>query len=111
MGEGGSWGKAANIVLAASGLIPAPSHASQRFALKPTLFQSRMYFDLNVPIPQPTQFTAQAQTKKGKGKQPSASTSTAGSLFTPAQITALETRLDLLVQCSSLIKLMISNSR
>lgn len=109
MGEGGSWGKAANIVLAASGLIPALSH--ERFARKPTLFQSRMYFDLNVPIPQPTQSTAQVQSKKGKGKQPSASTSTAGSLFTPSQITALETRLDLLVQCSSLIQVMTLNSR
>jgi len=52
-----------------------------------------MYFDLNVPIPQPSANPV-AQTNKGKGKQSQPSTSP---LFTPAQLAAIEGRVDLLV--------------
>jgi len=56
-----------------------------------------MYFDLNVPIPQPSANPV-AQTNKGKGKQSQPSTSP---LFTPAQLAAIQTRLDLLVHRES----------
>jgi len=64
-----------------------------------------MYFDLNVPIPQPSGSSV-AQSNKGKGKQVHPSTSL---LFTPAQLAAIEARLDLLVHrvsFSSLYSLM-----
>ncbi|KAI0247403.1 PHP domain-like protein [Lactifluus subvellereus] len=54
-----------------------------------------MYFDLNIPIPPPSGSLASTQTqlKKGKGKQePSRSAA-----FTPAQLAAIEARIDLLV--------------
>ncbi|THH13909.1 hypothetical protein EW146_g6372 [Bondarzewia mesenterica] len=60
-----------------------------------------MYFDLNVPIPQPSHSAHPSQSKKGKGKQQqqqaSSSPSPSPPLFSPAQIAALEARLDLLV--------------
>jgi ribonuclease P/MRP protein subunit RPP1 len=56
-----------------------------------------MYFDLNVPIPQPSANPV-AQTNKGKGKQFQPHTSP---LFTPAQLAAIQTRLDLLVHRAS----------
>jgi ribonuclease P/MRP protein subunit RPP1 len=56
-----------------------------------------MYFDLNVPIPLPSTSLA-GQSNKGKGKQVQSSNST---LFTPAQLTAIEARIDLLVHCPS----------
>jgi ribonuclease P/MRP protein subunit RPP1 len=57
---------------------------------------SKMFFDLNVPIPNLYQPTTTAPTKKGKGKQQSNNDQVK---FTPAQITAIETRIDLLVRC------------
>lgn len=56
-----------------------------------------MYFDLNVPIPLPSTSLAGTQSNKGKGKQVQSSHST---FFTPAQLAAIETRVDLLVHCS-----------
>lgn len=56
-----------------------------------------MYFDLNVPIPQPSGSSV-AQSNKGKGKQAQPSTSL---LFTPAQLAAIEARVDLLVHRAS----------
>ncbi|KAL6303612.1 RNase P subunit p30-domain-containing protein [Sparassis latifolia] len=56
-----------------------------------------MFIDLNIPIPSVTSRQPsgpQAQSKKGKGKQ-QASVQTA--VFTPAQISAIEARVDLLV--------------
>jgi ribonuclease P/MRP protein subunit RPP1 len=61
------------------------------------LFRVVMYFDLNVPIPLPSASLAGTQPNKGKGKQVQSSLST---LFTPAQLAAIETRIDLLVHCS-----------
>jgi ribonuclease P/MRP protein subunit RPP1 len=59
-----------------------------------------MYFDLNVPIPPPSAASlAGTQSNKGKGKQ---AQSTHSTLFTPAQLAAIETRIDLLVHCPSL---------
>jgi hypothetical protein len=56
-----------------------------------------MYFDLNVPIPLPSGVSlAGAQSKKGKAKQVQSSHST---LFTPAQLAAVEARIDLLLHC------------
>jgi ribonuclease P/MRP protein subunit RPP1 len=58
-----------------------------------------MYFDLNVPIPLPSGASLTGtQSKKGKGKQVQSSHST---LFTPAQLAAIEARIDLLVHCPS----------
>jgi ribonuclease P/MRP protein subunit RPP1 len=52
-----------------------------------------MYFDLNFPVPPlPT-----VQSNKGKGKQVQPSHSP---LFTPAQLAAIEARVDLLVHCA-----------
>ena len=52
-----------------------------------------MYFDLNVPIPQPSASSV-AQSNKGKGKKVQSSTS---QQFTSAQLIAIEARVDLLV--------------
>ena len=62
-----------------------------------TSFTSPMYFDLNVPIPQPSGSSV-AQSNKGKGKQVHTSTSL---LFTLAQLAAIEARVDLLVHRAS----------
>ncbi|KAI0051542.1 PHP domain-like protein [Auriscalpium vulgare] len=61
-----------------------------------------MYFDLNVPAPSPASSSgsSQVQSKKGKNKQPlgsQQSIATSPSLFSPAQINAVEARIDLLV--------------
>ncbi|TFY56289.1 hypothetical protein EVG20_g8983 [Dentipellis fragilis] len=60
-----------------------------------------MYFDLNVPIPAPASgSTAPTTSKKGKGKQTqqqAAPASAPAVIFSPAQITAIEARVDLLV--------------
>ncbi|KAI0260767.1 PHP domain-like protein [Gloeopeniophorella convolvens] len=55
-----------------------------------------MYFDLNIPIPAPSGSAGQiqAQSNKGKGKQAQAPPA---ALFTPAQVAAIEARIDLLV--------------
>ncbi|KAI0677136.1 PHP domain-like protein [Trametes maxima] len=54
-----------------------------------------MFADLNVPVPALTkQQLAQAASKKGKGKQEQNGSTPA---FSPAQVTAIESRLDLLV--------------
>ncbi|KAJ7508398.1 PHP domain-like protein [Mycena galericulata] len=53
-----------------------------------------MFFDLNVPVHHPQQLSAQNLSKKSKGKQPQQQTDVA---FSPAQIGAIEARLDLLV--------------
>lgn len=54
-----------------------------------------MYFDLNLPIPPPSG-SPQTKLNKGKGKQvqPLA-------IFTPAQLAAIEARIDLLVHRAS----------
>lgn len=52
--------------------------------------QPLMYFDLNVPI----SLSSGTQSNKGKGKQ--------SILFNPAQLAAIEARIDLLVHCPSL---------
>jgi hypothetical protein len=59
-----------------------------------------MYFDLNVPIPplSGALISTQAQSKKGKGKQVQPSHS---ATFTPAQLAAIEARIDLLVHRAS----------
>jgi hypothetical protein len=59
-----------------------------------------MYFDLNVPIPPPSGIlgSAQAQSSKGKGKQVQPPHSVT---FTPAQLAAVEARIDLLVHRAS----------
>ncbi|KAA1477950.1 PHP domain-like protein [Dentipellis sp. KUC8613] len=61
-----------------------------------------MYFDLNVPIPAPASGSAAPSTsKKGKGKQAqqqqAAPTPAPAVIFSPAQITAIEARVDMLV--------------
>ncbi|KAH9975255.1 RNase P subunit p30-domain-containing protein [Lactifluus volemus] len=55
-----------------------------------------MYFDLNVPIPPPSGSlgSTHTQSNKGKGKQVQPSHS---ATFTPAQLAAIEARIDLLV--------------
>ena len=55
-----------------------------------------MFLDLNIPIPNLYQATGPTSSKKGKGKQPSTNASV---VFTPAQINALEARVDLLIRC------------
>jgi ribonuclease P/MRP protein subunit RPP1 len=59
-----------------------------------------MFFDLNVPVhhPQAQQSSAQNQSKKNKGKQPQQPTDVS---YSPAQIGAIEARLDLLVHRES----------
>lgn len=59
-----------------------------------------MYFDLNVPVVAHQGHGTALQSKKNKGKQPQA-TSTV--VFTPAQVTAIEARIDLLVHCQSFV--------
>ncbi|KAI0055708.1 PHP domain-like protein [Artomyces pyxidatus] len=64
-----------------------------------------MYFDLNVPVPSPASSSGsgQSQSKKGKGKQhqqqqqQQSSSSSTSPLYSPAQINAVEARVDLLV--------------
>jgi ribonuclease P/MRP protein subunit RPP1 len=67
-----------------------------------------MYFDLNVPVPTPAlgrpPNANQGQSKKGKGKannsnQNNAQQDQIPTSFSPGQITALESRIDLLVHC------------
>ncbi|KAF7419223.1 hypothetical protein PC9H_001810 [Pleurotus ostreatus] len=55
-----------------------------------------MFFDLNIPIPL-SSFPSTAQSRKGKGKQTNAETPPA-SVFSPAQVNALESRINLLLQ-------------
>ncbi|KAL4066000.1 RNase P subunit p30-domain-containing protein, partial [Scleroderma citrinum] len=52
-----------------------------------------MYYDLNVPVIA-YETTGASQSKKSKGKQPQST-----ALFTPAQIAAIEARVDILVHC------------
>ena len=59
-----------------------------------------MFFDLNVPVVAHQGHGAVLQSKKSKGKKPQV-TSTV--VFTPAQIAAIEARIDLLVHCQSFI--------
>lgn len=77
-----------------------------------------MYFDLNIPAPTPLQVRqtaalgqtgGQGGSKKGKQKQQGNATSASGGAgktlssadlsFTPAQLAALESKLDMLVHC------------
>ena len=62
-----------------------------------------MYFDLNVPIPSNalagTSSRQQPQSKKAKGKQPEAKAAQEVT-FSPAQISKIEARIDLLVRCT-----------
>ena len=61
-----------------------------------------MYIDLNVPVPLVTT-TPQLQSKKGKSKQQRAQVQQPPvALFSPAQITAIESRLDVLEHRTSL---------
>ena len=53
-----------------------------------------MFYDLNVPVTA-HEITGASQSKKSKGKQPQQS----AALFTPAQIAAIEARVDILVHC------------
>jgi ribonuclease P/MRP protein subunit RPP1 len=56
-----------------------------------------MFFDLNVPVPQ----ARQTHSKKGKGKNLQPANASAV-VYTAAQISAIDTRVDLLVHCQSL---------
>lgn len=56
-----------------------------------------MFIDLNIPVPTLSkQQLSQATSKKGKGKQEQPGPPPA---FTPAQVAAIETRIDTLVHC------------
>ena len=55
-----------------------------------------MHFDLNFPVTASVQPGQSLQPKKNKGKQPQQPSSVA---FTPAQIKAIEARLDVLQHC------------
>lgn len=58
-----------------------------------------MYIDLNVPVPVITD-VAPARSKKNKGKQPEQPQKQQPTVsFTPAQLSAIEARVDLLVYC------------
>lgn len=58
-----------------------------------------MYIDLNVPVPTITDaIPVQSKKSKGKQSQPPQKQQAAVS-FTPAQLTAIEARIDLLVYC------------
>ena len=58
-----------------------------------------MFADLNVPVPTLSkQQLSQAASKKGKGKQ-DASANAPAAAFTPAQVAAIESRVDMLVHC------------
>lgn len=59
-----------------------------------------MFFDLNVPVVAHQGYGAALQSKKNKGRQLQV-TSTV--VFTPAQVAAIEARIDLLVHCQSFI--------
>lgn len=60
-----------------------------------------MYIDLNVPVPSITT-VGPTQSKKSKGKQPQqAQPQQPAVVFTPAQLTAIESRLDILEHCTS----------
>ena len=60
-----------------------------------------MYIDLNVPVPAIVD-AAPSQSKKTKGKQPQqAQPQKSAVSFTPAQLSAIEARIDLLVYCTS----------
>ncbi|KDQ51850.1 hypothetical protein JAAARDRAFT_139587 [Jaapia argillacea MUCL 33604] len=57
-----------------------------------------MFFDLNVPVSSPSlPQSSQSQSKKAKGKQPASTQPTPTVTYTPAQITSIESRIDLLV--------------
>jgi ribonuclease P/MRP protein subunit RPP1 len=62
-----------------------------------------MYFDLNVPVPQPASLAASAaqpSKKANKGKQAQASTASSPTVsFSHVQIIAIEARVDMLVHC------------
>lgn len=67
-----------------------------------------MFADLNVPVPTLTkQQLTQAASKKGKGKQEQTGPPPA---FSPAQITAIESRLDLLVHCQYMLFLVVKQA-
>ena len=57
-----------------------------------------MYIDLNVPIPEPPNLGT-GLSKKQKGKQPQTRQEPPAVIFTPAQLAAIESRIDLLVHC------------
>lgn len=61
-----------------------------------------MYIDLNIPVPV-VSITAAATSKKNKGKAPQqpGQAQQPAVTFTPAQITAIEARLDALEHCTS----------
>ena len=67
-------------------------------AKAPCFNRRPMYFDLNVPAPQPPLQPGQSHSKKGKGKQNAAPPPVN---FAPGQLAALENRIDLLVHCQS----------
>ena len=58
-----------------------------------------MFIDLNVPIPPVTIQGNVQQSKKQKGKQPQQAQERPTVVFTPAQLNAIETRIDVLVHC------------
>ena len=67
-----------------------------------------MFIDLNVPVPYLSQqHPGQASSKKGKGKQVQ-NVPAMFNPFTPAQVAALESRIDMLVHCQSPISAMTS---
>ncbi len=59
-----------------------------------------MFIDLNVPVPTVT-FQGTAQPKKAKGKQTQHQQQLPAISFTPAQLNAIEARIDLLIHCQS----------
>jgi ribonuclease P/MRP protein subunit RPP1 len=62
-----------------------------------------MFFDLNIPVHHPQQLAGQNVSKKSKGKQPQQLQQSQDAIhYTPAQIAAIETRLDLLVHRPSI---------
>jgi hypothetical protein len=62
-----------------------------------------MFFDLNVPVPGSGQFYGGSQSKKGKQEQARDPNPIS---YTPAQISAVENRVDLLVHCQFRLPLM-----
>ena len=74
-----------------TGRVPLPV-SYQYYPVHP----STMFIDLNVPVPILPGHTVQTSSKKGKGKPEQ---NAPAPTFTPAQITAIESRIDLLVQC------------
>ena len=63
-----------------------------------------MFIDLNVPVPFVTP-TGNVLSKKQKGKQPQQQQERPPVAFTPAQLSALEARIDLLVHCRCTVDL------